>query len=62
VATWLPAARVDYVFADPSMAERLEGCEVVGLNGTGGADVDGASDHLPVVADFRLQVASASTA
>ena len=54
VATWLPAARVDYVFADPAMAERLAGCEVVGLNGTAGADVAGASDHFPVVADFRL--------
>lgn len=53
-ATWLPAARIDYVFADPTMAQRLVGCEVVGLNGVPDADVSGASDHFPVLADFRL--------
>jgi len=53
-ATWLPAARIDYVFADTLMADRLLACDVVGLNGTADADVAGASDHFPVVADFRL--------
>ena len=53
-ATWMPAARIDYVFADPTMAGRLLGCDVVGLNGMPDADAAGASDHFPVIADFRL--------
>ena len=53
-ATWLPAARIDYVFADAVMAERLLACDVVGLNGTAADDVAGASDHFPVVADFAV--------
>jgi len=54
-ATWLPAARVDYVFADVRMAPRLIACDVVGLDGGGDdPDVLGASDHFPVVAEFAL--------
>jgi endonuclease/exonuclease/phosphatase family metal-dependent hydrolase len=53
-ATWLPAARIDYVWADRAMAQRLLGCEVIGAGATADADVAGASDHFPVVADFRL--------
>jgi endonuclease/exonuclease/phosphatase family metal-dependent hydrolase len=30
VATWMPAARVDYVFADAAVAPRLQGCDVIG--------------------------------
>jgi len=60
-ATWMPAARVDYVFADPCMAERLVGCDVVGLDGEGAADVAGASDHFPVVADFRVEAPARSS-
>jgi hypothetical protein len=53
-ATWLPAARIDYIFADRHMAPRLEACDVVGGDGVPDPDVPGASDHLPVVADFRV--------
>jgi endonuclease/exonuclease/phosphatase family metal-dependent hydrolase len=53
-ATWLPAARIDYVFADAVMASRLLSCDVVGAEDVPHADVAGASDHFPVVADFRL--------
>ena len=53
-ATWMPAARIDYVFADQAMAARLTGCDVVGLNGLPDADAAGASDHFPVIADFEV--------
>jgi endonuclease/exonuclease/phosphatase family metal-dependent hydrolase len=53
-ATWLPAARIDYVWADARMAERVESCHVVGGEDHPDADVAGASDHYPVVAEFRL--------
>ncbi len=53
-ATWMPAARVDYVFADPRLRERLQRCEVVGGDDHPDPDVLAASDHFPVVADFRL--------
>jgi exonuclease III len=53
-ATWLPAARIDYVFADPPMAKRVVRCEVVGGDGHPDPDALAASDHFPVVADFRL--------
>lgn len=53
-ATWLPAARIDYVFADINMAPRLLSCEVVGSGRVPDAEAAGASDHFPVVADFRL--------
>jgi len=53
-ATWLPAARIDYVFADPVLAPRLRSCSVLGSGRHPDADVLAASDHFPVVADFEL--------
>jgi endonuclease/exonuclease/phosphatase family metal-dependent hydrolase len=52
-ATWLPAARIDYVFADPGLAPRLVACEVVGSERHPDPDALAASDHLPVLAAFR---------
>ncbi|HEY7349954.1 MAG TPA: endonuclease/exonuclease/phosphatase family protein [Ktedonobacterales bacterium] len=51
--TWpsaLPAGRIDYIFASPTLAGRLSACAVE----TRGDDIDGAaaSDHLPVSAAF----------
>jgi endonuclease/exonuclease/phosphatase family metal-dependent hydrolase len=45
-APWL---RLDYVFASPALAGRLQACEVVL-----GVPAARASDHLPVYAEFRL--------
>ncbi|MDQ3822951.1 MAG: endonuclease/exonuclease/phosphatase family protein [Actinomycetota bacterium] len=45
-APWL---RLDYVFASPAVAPSLRSCETVGSELAARA-----SDHLPVVADFRL--------
>lgn len=42
---WL---RLDYVFASPAMASRLSGCDLVSTD-----DARRASDHLPLVAEFR---------
>jgi endonuclease/exonuclease/phosphatase family metal-dependent hydrolase len=53
-ATWLPAARIDYVWADALLADRVSSCEVVGGNGHPDPEVLGASDHFPVVAEFTL--------
>ena len=53
-ATWMPAARIDYVFADLHMAPRLLSCEVVGSERMPDAQAAGASDHFPVVAEFGL--------
>jgi hypothetical protein len=53
-ATWMPAARVDYVFADPRLGQRLQRCEVVGGEDHPDPDVVAASDHFPVLADFKL--------
>jgi endonuclease/exonuclease/phosphatase family metal-dependent hydrolase len=44
-----PAIRIDYVFAPPSMRERLLCCEVVDLPASAIA-----SDHRPLVARFAL--------
>ena len=51
-----PAGRIDYIFASPELAANLSACSVV----TAGEGIDGAdaSDHLPVVADFGLSVAT----
>ena len=43
-----PNARLDYIFADPLMRERLTACRVV----TDGDAVHAASDHYPVLAEF----------
>jgi endonuclease/exonuclease/phosphatase family metal-dependent hydrolase len=45
-APWL---RLDYVFASPALAGRLQACDVVR-----GEPAPHASDHLPVYAEFRL--------
>lgn len=52
VATWTPAARVDYIFSTPDLARRLVMCEVVGDRRWPDVDAARASDHFPVVADF----------
>lgn len=51
-ATWMPAARIDYVFADPSMAGQLSRCEVVGGRNWPDREAHTASDHFPLVAEF----------
>ncbi|MGH7723726.1 MAG: endonuclease/exonuclease/phosphatase family protein [Candidatus Dormibacteria bacterium] len=53
-ATWMPAARIDYVFADPVMAARLGRCEVVGGRRWPDREAAIASDHHPVVAEFAV--------
>ncbi len=51
-----PAGRIDYIWADPATARRLQSCEVV-LGGDS-CPVDAASDHRPVLARFKVGVAS----
>jgi endonuclease/exonuclease/phosphatase family metal-dependent hydrolase len=53
-ATWLPAARIDYLFASPEAAERLTRCDVVGGRSWPDRDATGASDHFPLAGDFSL--------
>jgi len=43
-----PVIRIDYIFATPSLAQRLSACEVVV-----GEDAMIASDHLPIWAEFK---------
>jgi len=45
-----PAGRIDYLWADPTLAERVQGCEVV--TDEPGCPVNVASDHRPVLARF----------
>ncbi|HTK07521.1 MAG TPA: endonuclease/exonuclease/phosphatase family protein [Ktedonobacteraceae bacterium] len=46
-----PSCRIDYIFASPEMAARLQSCTIVTEgDGVGG---EAASDHLPVCAVFR---------
>jgi ribonuclease HII len=52
-ATWpapAPQVRVDYLFLPPAMQERLLACRVLD-----GESVRQASDHRPVLAEFRLK-------
>ena len=44
-APWL---RIDYIFATPTLAERLQACDV-----STGEEAEMASDHFPVWAEFR---------
>lgn len=44
-----PNVRLDYIFASPAHRASLTNCEVVTH-----ADAGNASDHLPVLADFRF--------
>jgi endonuclease/exonuclease/phosphatase family metal-dependent hydrolase len=53
-ATWLPAARIDYVFASPDVAARAVTSDVVGGRNWPDPDAAVASDHFPLVADFDL--------
>jgi len=53
-ATWSPSARIDYVFAEDRVAARLVDCQVIGGRSAPDPEVLVASDHFPVVADFRL--------
>jgi endonuclease/exonuclease/phosphatase family metal-dependent hydrolase len=53
-ATWMPAARIDYVFANPIMAPRLRRCEVVGGRRWPDQEATIASDHHPLVAEFAV--------
>ena len=50
----MPAARIDYVFADPLMAAQLRRCEVVGGRGWPDREATVASDHHPLVAEFAV--------
>ncbi|HEY1352747.1 MAG TPA: endonuclease/exonuclease/phosphatase family protein [Ktedonobacteraceae bacterium] len=51
-----PAGRIDYIFANPQLATRLSACKVVG-----GEEIErlDASDHLPVMAEFKAEIATA---
>ena len=53
-ATWMPACRIDYLFADPALAPCLSGCDVVGGPRRLDPDATVASDHFPVVGEFAL--------
>lgn len=43
-----PALRIDYIFAAPSFAQRLQACDIVT-----GSEAISASDHFPVWAEFK---------
>jgi endonuclease/exonuclease/phosphatase family metal-dependent hydrolase len=47
--TWDPHVRLDYAFVPAAYADRVAACDVVAHR-----DAAAASDHLPVVVDFRL--------
>jgi endonuclease/exonuclease/phosphatase family metal-dependent hydrolase len=53
-----PAGRIDYIFANKVLAERLQRCEVLetGEDGVMGSD---ASDHLAIMAEFGAGMPSA---
>ena len=53
-ATRMPAARIDYIFADRLMASTLRRCEVVGGRLWPDREATAASDHYPVVAEFSV--------
>jgi exodeoxyribonuclease-3 len=48
--TWDPHLRLDYVFVPTSFADSLIGCEVI----TTPAEVAGASDHFPLLAQLKI--------
>jgi endonuclease/exonuclease/phosphatase family metal-dependent hydrolase len=51
-ATWMPAARIDYVFASPEALPRLISCEVAVGRGRAARETATASDHFPLLADL----------
>ena len=53
-ATWMPAARIDYVFASPEAFPLVTGCDVLTGRGRAAREVASASDHFPVYADLSL--------
>jgi endonuclease/exonuclease/phosphatase family metal-dependent hydrolase len=52
--TYLPAVRIDYIFADPDLAARLVSCEVAASKGPLAEVASKASDHFPLLAEFDL--------
>ncbi|HVB13505.1 MAG TPA: endonuclease/exonuclease/phosphatase family protein [Candidatus Dormibacteraeota bacterium] len=52
--SYQPAVRIDYIFASKALAQRLTRCEVVGRSGELAGLARRASDHFPVMAEFRL--------
>lgn len=53
-ATWMPACRIDYLFADPGLAPCLVDSDVIGGPRRPDSEAAVASDHFPVVAEFAL--------
>jgi endonuclease/exonuclease/phosphatase family metal-dependent hydrolase len=53
-ATWMPAARIDYVFASPEALPLVAACDVVVGRGRAAREVSSASDHFPVYADLDV--------
>jgi len=53
-ATWMPAARVDYVFSSPDLASRVVRCEVLHGRGRPGQEIAHASDHFPLIAEIEV--------
>ncbi|HVB52649.1 MAG TPA: endonuclease/exonuclease/phosphatase family protein [Candidatus Acidoferrales bacterium] len=52
--SYQPAVRIDYIFATKALAQRLTRCEVVGRSGELASLARQASDHFPMMAEFRL--------
>lgn len=52
-ATWMPAARIDYIFATAELARLVSACEVVGGRRWPDPAASIASDHFPLVSEFR---------
>jgi endonuclease/exonuclease/phosphatase family metal-dependent hydrolase len=59
--SYQPAVRIDYIFATKRLAERLLRCEVVGRSGELAEVARRASDHFPVMAEFRLGPSGSGT-
>ena len=53
-ATWMPAARIDYVFASTAALPRLRACDVAVGRGHAGREAATASDHFPLLADLSV--------
>lgn len=52
-----PAGRIDYIFASPELAPRMQTCDL--LADTPTCPVARASDHRPILASFALPIAHA---
>jgi endonuclease/exonuclease/phosphatase family metal-dependent hydrolase len=53
-ATWMPAARIDYVFASSEALSRLVACDVAIGRGRAARETATASDHFPLLADLSV--------